>query len=789
MQSHKLLINNFFTASTQGVNSNLDLVNNYFLHTQSLGGGVVNETNVRSFLNNTNNQIIINDFFSYLTGQTSIEEFREIFYSDSKLADIFNTYYQTSILLGVQTPTSVINNEVSDTSAVTTFDTFYNWDGISPTKYINGITLDIINSTRNLTNFTKLESFTSEESYYLPVFIKRDTKQLSRNIFENCPDKVITQLSNINVSQNISNTISAFNLAITPNFSLFSTGSTTGITSGPNTPNVGPMSGDIINSVVQCFVDLNLNTNPTNYWYTYLLNVNLSNVIYSVIEDSSLSIDVFLNSASTLGIEEVDVIIENVTTTNSDFSPFISPIKLSWSAGEQHKQFVVSPITDSLFEVPEKFIVRLDNFVSLIPGPSSAATVNVIDTSLLRFMSISSVGGIISGGTLFFNVNQGQSVTVSVSLNGPSFSGFESADVVINNISTNSSDYAPSGSPINLSWSIGQTTQTFTFSASPTSVLFQGDKAFSIQLQNLSNSSLDSLNFNQANIIIHDPSPDIQFARVNIPSMFVQFGQGNSNSQLRYLSNNSLASFIPDEQNWLLKFGAPAEVGPFNTGPGPNAITGTTQTTYFFGLNNDVRMIITNHGSYPVSFNSQYALPGQSFSATVNSFNFNIDLPSNDGLIPVASLIYSADTLTLAKYDISIQVDFSEINFVLKDLSNSVANNNKFSIGSYALNTFAGPTDIQNGTYKFLTSYSNISAGRETSSSNVLCPVQINDFGLNIENVTIEGIAFLDFNSNTTFSGITLSPNNGGITPDCTLFQFNQPSQTSWTSIAFQSQV
>lgn len=94
MQSIQILLNRSFTANTATVIQKPSLVDDYYVYQNSNGGGIVNFSNVRGFLNDTKNKQIINDFFAYLTGRTTREQTINIVSSDEKLADVFNDYYK-----------------------------------------------------------------------------------------------------------------------------------------------------------------------------------------------------------------------------------------------------------------------------------------------------------------------------------------------------------------------------------------------------------------------------------------------------------------------------------------------------------------------------------------------------------------------------------------------------------------------------------------------------------------------------------------------------------------------
>lgn len=182
MQSHIILLNYNFTSTTASISSNLQIVNQYEVNNvEGNGGGIVNYSNVRAFLNDDVNEDIINDFFSYLTGSTTREEFVEIYNSDQKLANVFNNYYNSSVLNNTFPSTAVINSSLTGTSGVTIINnSTFNYDGIAPQKYLEGIPLSINDSTKNYSTSQSLTTYTTEESYYIPVFIKRNNSQLDR---------------------------------------------------------------------------------------------------------------------------------------------------------------------------------------------------------------------------------------------------------------------------------------------------------------------------------------------------------------------------------------------------------------------------------------------------------------------------------------------------------------------------------------------------------------------------------------------------------------------------------
>lgn len=201
MQKHTILINLNFSGTTGNTfvatSTTLSNVGTYQANNiQGLGGGITNASNVRGFLNDEANDFIINDFFSYLTGSTTTIEFAEIYNSDQKLSDTFNDYYDSSILNNQLPGTSVINENLVNTSGATIIENgIYAYNGVAPQKGLTGITMSINNSTRLLDIYSALTTYTLEESYYIPVFIKRNHRQMARLTFEACDENVSTILN------------------------------------------------------------------------------------------------------------------------------------------------------------------------------------------------------------------------------------------------------------------------------------------------------------------------------------------------------------------------------------------------------------------------------------------------------------------------------------------------------------------------------------------------------------------------------------------------------------------
>jgi hypothetical protein len=97
MQSFQIILNRAYTSTTTSNTSGVSLVGDYYLYQNSNGGGVVNFSNVRGFLNDQKNIQITKDFFAYLTGSTTRAQTMNIVNSDQKLSNVFNDYYNRLI--------------------------------------------------------------------------------------------------------------------------------------------------------------------------------------------------------------------------------------------------------------------------------------------------------------------------------------------------------------------------------------------------------------------------------------------------------------------------------------------------------------------------------------------------------------------------------------------------------------------------------------------------------------------------------------------------------------------
>lgn len=274
MQKQSIRLNRFYSASTEVIDSNLSLIGNYYVNSQTgLGGGVVSEFNVREFLENDKNESITRDFFSFLTANTTTSEFIEIYYSDKKLSSSFNDFYNSSVLSGLRTSPTVIVDELIQTSGITYRNNNLLWtnnNAFSPRKFLNNIPLDVIGQARINTPITSLTTYTSQQSYYIPIFVHRNTFTTPRDKFEICKDsnKIIGFIASSTTLESIPFEQGDSNLRETENieFSGFTSNLLTPSGENPNIQPTGFILTGVVHSTIQCFVDLNLHLDSNEYW-------------------------------------------------------------------------------------------------------------------------------------------------------------------------------------------------------------------------------------------------------------------------------------------------------------------------------------------------------------------------------------------------------------------------------------------------------------------------------------------------------------------------------------------
>lgn len=195
MQFHRIRLNHALSGATVFAGNGMTRFGSYLTYGDSLGGGVVNSFNVRQFLNDPNNKVIADDFKEYLRTYTSEEELAQIVGSNQKLSDIFNEFYETTVTQAMPTPPSIIGVSLTNTVTTQHNEIDHIWNGTAPTSGLQNIPLPLINSDRSTDNSDASVQISTEDSYYIPVFISNSYQQNSKAKYDGCPT-VLHQLLN-----------------------------------------------------------------------------------------------------------------------------------------------------------------------------------------------------------------------------------------------------------------------------------------------------------------------------------------------------------------------------------------------------------------------------------------------------------------------------------------------------------------------------------------------------------------------------------------------------------------
>jgi hypothetical protein len=469
-----------------------------------------------------------------------------------------------------------------------------------------------------------------------------------------------------------------------------------------------------INTILQCFVDLNLETDENSQYFLRLPKISFGQPSYFVDEGNTVNVEVSLEYPSESGVEEVEVGLVINNTDASDFTTLgeVYPKTLIFSAGEQTKVLSFSTNSDLFENEIESFDLILGFFTNTIPGQYITTTVNIIDETNLKEVFINNQGGAEApsgtGSTLEFSVLEGASKSFIISLDSPSVLGTESVDLLLENITTNSNDYSPSGI-IPISWAPGEQNKTITISALDDN---QIEYTESLKLKLVNPTNVNISQYSEAIMKIIDISPNARYATANFQGFYIQKGGVTPNVEARYIRRNTTTNQQDSTWRMFIRFGDFIEQN-YNTFNPPNTSASAPicgigcissynpglpaqfqqNNKIFFGKNpntnqyGDLRLRIKNIGNYPCQISGNTIDVNESITIVVDSFDFKIKLPANDVLLPAGSFYEGAplsqDTLTECNYDFTFEVDYDGLNFKLRNSNNSVSLNKEFHLGAH----------------------------------------------------------------------------------------------------------
>jgi len=622
MQSYEVFLNPRLSGSPVS-NSDLQLSDDYYVYTQTLGGGVTSQYNIRGYLNNSQNQLIIDQFAAYLQENLSQSELNEIYYDDRKLSIVFNQFFQTTIVNGTPSPTVYIDEQLNNTINIIVQDAYWNWDG-EETLRPEGAPANIINSTRKENQREFLYEFTNEDSYYIPIKLERNYDKTVIETFKVCNDVIDVQIEPLLAESYVGGIIDA-------NQNFFDELAAV----SPSNPGVS----NIVSSILQCFVDTNLETNENVIFNSNALGVSFLENRGEYTEGAGYQIPLTLSQPSIRGIEQVEVQIEYLTADASDVT-FTDNFLIQWEEGQQLKNVNITINNDLEIEQIESVRLKLVQLLNVYGGANTIHEVAITDNTVLRKVGFEGIGEGFTlvqtiRGDFIFNINasEGDLIELNIVLDQPSLVGGESIDVIFSylgflNQATQNSDFTLI-SPQRVEFAQGEQSKTV-------QIQLEGDQvaeyieAVTVSLSNPIGLILDgtfaplfgTLNI-QDNTILNK---QVVF---NLQSLFRQKGRGVDGvigTELRELNSNATNE---QSNNWLVRFGH-----PYNEATQPFDQNFETYPNFNFGLEiadlviTKLDILVTNQGE-AIEYEGQNIEFGETFILNITGNNFEFNLPTN----------------------------------------------------------------------------------------------------------------------------------------------------------------
>lgn len=472
-----------------------------------------------------------------------------------------------------------------------------------------------------------------------------------------------------------------------------------------------------IHTILQCFVDLNLETNEMYPYDIQMLNVTLNAGYYMAQEGGTLNVNAALNQPSALGIEEATLVISNITTSSEDMDMNGFPVRLKWAEGEQQKSLSIPITRDFIEELDETFLIGLTNLINVLPGQFVQANVVIKDRTDLRVVSIIAANtntltsplidpnarlfdgssrntmenarslltnrlidttvneGARINQTITFTVIEGEQVNITVGLDRPSEFGVEKVDVVLFSDFANGIETVSPAASVNtqrLQWAVGDQFKTITVSGIFTTA-FEGRRTMTLELRNPENTKFDSLEHHKVQIIVLDPPVDRRFTTINFGNIYKQRGSiisgadsdhSETELELRKISDNQVTNGTT--LYWLVELGT-AYVDEYNNPMVSESANYELWPNYYFGLNEsgmpaNVAMRVTNKGIGDVQYGNNIYSTGQHFYVAMARDATTITLPTNDGLRNAGEILFpdnitlTANTFCESKYEFTLSV-------------------------------------------------------------------------------------------------------------------------------------
>jgi hypothetical protein len=552
-----------------------------------------------------------------------------------------------------------------------------------------------------------------------------------------------------------------------------------------------------ISTIVNCFVDLNLETNE-NFLYSDIdtRKVSFDKFFNSVDEGSFVTITIGLNSPSEFGIEQAKIVLINKDTEEIDFEQLDFPKKIKWEIGEQFKEFKIYISNDFYEERKERFYVSITSLINLLPGKIMRSVVEVVDKTVLKTASFSSSGASIVNlnsidKELQFRISNGETVNIAVGLDSPSEYGIENIDVEFFDTTNflNSfivDDNAQILSREQLSFSVGDQYKTSTIIATQDSDF----RKIGFRLTNPSFVKItENELYSQGKIVLTNNLYNVLYTTFVIDDIFKQKGKvydgiTSSPTELRYISDeeNITSTNSRFTASWLVRYNFSYK-DSFNDTVRQESANYPSYPNYNFSK---IKLVVVNKGEFAVEYAEQIYKNGESFEIDITDNKTSITLPTNTNPASSISEIDGKEsrkqTLTSSRYEFSFKYyedKFYDTNgvltfphgFIIKGAVNDV-----LSIGEFTKKGFEYSDSTLNP-FSLITTYSSMK-----TNYNGLCN---NDFDIinGIKDIKIKGIILLDASEQTS-NYLSFDLINSEINPVCEVKNGNEFS-TRWTTMPF----
>lgn len=587
-----------------------------------------------------------------------------------------------------------------------------------------------------------------------------------------------------------------------------------------------------VSTILNCFVDMNLETNEKFPYDVQLLDVSFGSANYVVDETATLTASIVLSQPSSQGIEEVDLIFSHITTGDDDMDLSAFPIRLKWEVGEQTKTVQIPVFRDFVEDENEVLMLGLTNLCNLKIGSFAQANVLVVDRTLLRTVGIlaaspnsgnspirdpnatkfttstrTSQNNTIISNTIAFTVVEGEQLAITVGLDKPSQFGVEKVDITISNVLDTVGFEAPPTVVLSvnaLEWGVDEQYKTVTISAARDGML-QGSRKMLLELKNPVATKF-GLERNSIEVTVKDPPISRRYASIDLGRIFKQRGSditpSNTNSQnselhLKTISDGQATSSA--SLYWLVELGT-YYVDENNNPDLSESANYDLWPNYYFGVNalgqsEGVYLRATNQGAGAVDYQGSSYNVGESFDVILSRGASIVTLPTNDGLQPEGSIlaqdnsVLEDSTFTECRYKLEVTIDIPQIpvynenytsgphGFILKTASQTP---NVYLLGDYVLENYATAQESLDNVLGLYSSYSNM----RTRFNGSVCSNTYEGLG-RVFNVRINGLILLSQNSlGSDYISHEILPMRDMV-PVCGTSSGNV-SGLQWTSIPFE---